>query len=407
MTIVLPTVQTRGVILRTLIATCWLFCAAALFAADDLTLWYRQPAEKWTEALPVGNGRLGAMVFGGVAKERLQLNENTFWSGGPYDPANPDALAALPEARRLIFEGKFTEARDLIGARMMGKPLRQMSYQPIGDLAIEFTGLDNPIDYRRELNLDTAIATTTYRIGDVHFKREVFASHPDEVIVVRITANKPGQISFTARFSTPQQQTPPPAHPAGDPRSYSRLTELDGIGPAQYGIRGATHFAAQHRVIAERGKVEVEPSKVEFQPAGTAITGADAVTILISIGTSYVDPRDTSGDATVRAEKYLTAAAAKSFEELERAHLDDYRRLFRRVSLDLGSSEAANRPTDDRLKTFADGRDPQLAALMFQFGRYLLISSSRRGGQPATLQGLWNDRTDPPWGSKYTININT
>lgn len=383
-----------------IVVACWLINAVALRAADDLTLWYRQPANKWTEALPVGNGRLGAMVFGGIEREWLQLNENTFWSGGPYDPANPDALSALPEARRLIFAGKYAEARDLIGARMMGKPLRQMSYQPIGDLVLEFTGIDKPADYRRELNLDTAIATTRFRAGGVEFRREVFASPVDQVIVVRLTADKPGHVSFTASFSTPQQRIDKAAKSEDPAAGNGKLTQLNGIAPDERGIKGATRFSAQLRVIADSGKVTIEPEK-------TTVSGANSATILVSIATSYVNYRDTSADASARAAKYLAAAAIKPYETLRQDHIAEHQRLFRRVTLDLGSSDAANRPPDERLKTFADGRDPQLAALMFQFGRYLLISSSRRGGQPATLQGLWNDRTDPPWGSKYTININT
>jgi alpha-L-fucosidase 2 len=367
--------------------------ASSLFAADDLTLWYRHPAEHWTEALPVGNGRLGAMVFGGVAKEQLQLNENTFWSGGPYDPNNSDALGALPEARRLIFAGNYLEARDLVGQRMMGKPLRQQSYQPIGDLLLEFAGHEKATDYRRELNLDTAIAETRYRIGRAEFRREVFASPVDQVIVVRLMADKPAQISFKANLTTPQQTTPA--------KSFDGVeSELDGIGPDLQGIKGAIRFSAQLRTIADGGKVTVEPQK-------TTVVAANSVTLLVSIATNYVNSRDVSGDAVVRAAKYISAPSAKPYEKLRQDHIAEHQRLFRRVALDLGRSEAMTRPTDERLKSFADGNDPQLAALMFQFGRYLLISSSRRGGQPATLQGLWNDRTDPPWGSKYTININT
>jgi alpha-L-fucosidase 2 len=371
----------------------WLFAASPLHATEDLRLWYRRPAGQWTEALPVGNGRLGAMVFGGVEKERLQLNENTFWSGGPYDPNNPDALDALPEARRLIFAGKYTEARDLVGMRMMGKPLRQQSYQPIGDLVLEFAGEAKATEYRRELNLDTAIAETRYRVGGVEFRREVFASPVDQVIVVRLTADKPEQLSFSASLTTPQQTVPVQ-------QVDGFTSQLDGIGPDGQGVKGAIRFSAQLRAIADGGKVTVEKEK-------TTVVAANSVTLLVSIATSYVNSLDVSGDAVARAAKYLSAAAAKPYEKLQQDHMGEHQRLFRRMSLDLGRSEAMNRPTDERLKSFAVGNDPQLAALMFQFGRYLLISSSRRGGQPATLQGLWNDRTEPPWGSKYTININT
>jgi alpha-L-fucosidase 2 len=399
------------------VASIWPFCFGAARAADDLSLWYRQPATQWTEALPVGNGRLGAMAFGGTEHERLQLNENTLWSGGPYDPDNPDALAALPEARRLIFAGKYKEANDLIAQRMMGKPLRQQSYQPVGDLLINFSGHDKATNYRRELNIDTAVATTTYRVGDVQFKREVFASHRDQVIVVRLTADKPRQLSFTASLTTPHETTvgwpgleaqpkPRSAASSGRDRGFPSVqprppaVSLSGLGGTSQGIKGAIRFAAQLSAIADGGTTSVEDGKL-------SVTAANSVTLLLSIATSYVNYQDAGADAAGRAAKYLEGAAEKSFEKLRGDHVADYQRLFRRVTLDLGRSQATDRPTDERIKSFADGRDPQLAAIMFQFGRYLLISSSRPGGQPATLQGLWNDKMEPPWGSKYTININT
>jgi alpha-L-fucosidase 2 len=365
--------------------------------ADALTLWYRRPAQQWTEALPVGNGRLGAMVFGGTEHERLQLNENTLWSGGPYDPDNADALAALPEARRLIFAGKYKEANDLIAQRMMGKPLRQQSYQPVGDLLLDFSGHDKATDYRRELNIDTAVATTTYRVGDVQFKREVFASHPDQVIVVRLTADKPRQVGFVASITSPQ-------HDTFQGQSISRpgvaVALLNGVGGDLNGIKGAIHFSTWIRVLADGGSITAEDDKL-------SVSGANSAIVLISIATSYVNWHDASGDALEHSKKYVMDAASKTYERLRQDHVADYQRLFHRVTLDLGRSEAMTRPTDERIKSFADGRDPQLAAIMFQFGRYLLISSSRPGGQPATLQGLWNDKLEPPWGSKYTININT
>ena len=374
------------------------------FQEQFFGVWPRYSApqclSQWTEALPVGNGRLGAMVFGGTEHERLQLNENTLWSGGPYDPDNPNALAALPEARRLIFAGKYKEANDVVGQRMMGKPLRQQSYQPVGDLLLDFTGHDKASDYRRELNLDTAIATTTYRVGDVQFKREVFASHPDQVIVVRLTADKPRRVGFVAGLSSPQHETSR-GHFVSDLQTNGvGVANLNGVGGDMYGIKGTIHFAAWIRVLAEGGSITADDGKV-------SVSGANSATVLLSIATSYVNWHDASGNAFELSKKHVMDAAAKTYERLFADHVADYQRLFRRVTLDLGRSEAMNRPTDERLKSFADGRDPQLAALMFQFGRYLLISSSRPGGQPATLQGLWNDKLEPPWGSKYTININT
>ncbi len=285
------------------------YCSAQ--GADDLTLWYRQPAKEWTEALPVGNGRLGAMVFGGTEHERLQLNENTLWSGGSYDPDNPDALAALPEARRLIFAGKYKEANDVVGQRMMGKPLRQQSYQPVGDLLLDFSGHDKATEYRRQLDIDTAIATTTYRVGDVQFKREVFASHPDQVIVVRLTADKPGQLSFTASLTTPHAPLEFRIQPVADKLKLGlqRNLMLSAIGGDSQGIKGAIRFSALLRAIADGGKVTVEAEKV-------SVTAANSVTLLVSIATSYVDYQDASANAADRAAKYLEAAADKTFEKL-------------------------------------------------------------------------------------------
>ncbi len=378
----------------------WLLCVCGVRAADDLTLWYRQPAKEWTEALPVGNGRLGAMVFGGTEHERLQLNENTLWSGGPYDPNNPEALAALPEARRLIFTGKYKEANHLIAQQMMAKPLRQQVYQPVGDLLLDFAGHEKATDYRRELNIDTAVATTTYRIGNVHFKREVFASHPDQVIVVRLTADKPGKVGLVAHLTSPQHVTSQGYVVSHLQTGDVGMANLDGVGGDMYGIKGAIQFSAWIGVMAEGRSITTGNNKV-------SVSGANAATVLISIATSYRNWHDADGDAVALSKKYSMDAASKTYERLLAGHVADYQRLFHRVSLDLGRGEAMNRPTDERIKSFADGRDPQLAALMFQFGRYLLISSSRSGGQPATLQGLWNDKMEPPWGSKYTININT
>jgi alpha-L-fucosidase 2 len=359
---------------------------------QPLTLWYRQPAGRWVEALAVGNGRLGAMVFGGIHRERLQLNEDTLWAGGPYDPSNPEALAALPEARRLIFSGKYREADQLVNSKMIARPRGQMPYQTLGDLLLELPAPPAVSNFRRDLNLDTAIAEVTYTVGDVTFTREVFATPVDQVIVVRLTATKPGQIHFTASLRTPQQATASCEAPD--------TLVLSGVNGAADGVAGALKFQARVLVRAEGGKLAAEGQRL-------AVDGADSATLLIAAATSYKSFKDVSGDPEALTRAYIAAASRKSFARLRRDHLAEHRRLFRRVSLDLGASEAASRPTDERIKEYGQGRDPQLAALYFQFARYLLISCSRPGGQPATLQGLWNDSLTPPWGSKYTININT
>ncbi len=357
-----------------------------------MNLWYRRPAREWVEALPIGNGRLGAMVFGGVDAERIQLNEDTLWAGGPYDPSSPEALEALPEARRLIFAGKFREAHDLIGRKMMARPLRQLPYQPVGDLRLKFPEVEEASDYRRELDLDTAVARVSYTAGGARFTREVFSSAPDQAIVLRLSADKPGRIDFTATMASPQKVHVQAIGPD--------LLEMEGTSGDAQGIEGSVRFQARVRIRTEGGKVAGEDDRL-------TVTGADAATLLIVAATSYVNCKDVSGAPEARAKAYLAKVGDKPYERLLADHAAEHRRLFRRVELDVGSTDARNRPTDERVRTFGDGADPQLAALYFQFGRYLLISCSRPGSQPATLQGLWNESLSPPWDSKYTININT
>lgn len=357
-----------------------------------LLLWYKRPAQKWVEALPVGNGRLGAMVFGGLPQERLQLNEDTLYAGGPYDPNNPYALAALPEARRLIFAGEYQAADQLIGEQMMAQPIKQMPYQPVGDLLLDFPAHESFNDYRRELDLDSALARVTYRCGDVTFTREVFASPVDQVIVVRLSADRPGQINFSAGFSTPQIAT---IHIEG-----GNTLVVNGQNGDAFGIPGRLKFQARVLVQPEGGEITASSQNIE-------VRGADAATLLIAIATSFVSWKDVSGDPDALARACLQQAAERLFADVRREHITEHQCLFRRVQLDLGRTPAAGLPTDERLLRFAEGADPDLAALYFQYGRYLLIASSRPGTQPANLQGIWNDSMTPPWESKYTVNINT
>jgi alpha-L-fucosidase 2 len=361
-------------------------------APSPLILWYRQPATQWVEALPVGNGRLAAMIFGGVNNERLQLNEDTLWSGGPYDPVNPDALAALPQARHLIADGDYKAAFALISDKMMARPLRQMPYQPLGDLLLTIPGEADVQQYRRELDLDTAVARVTYASGGVTYSREVFSSPIDQVIVVRLTADRPGKIGVTVRMTTPQT--------ASVTSEDASTLVMKGVNAEAQGIKGALTFQARARVVARGGQTTRAEDDL-------TIRDADAVTILLAAATSYRSYNDVSGDPEAITRRQIAAAAVKPFDALRAAHVADHQRFFRRVALDLGTSEAARRPTDERIRAFGAGHDPQLAALYFQFGRYLLLSSSRPGSQPANLQGDWNDQVKPPWESKYTININT
>jgi alpha-L-fucosidase 2 len=361
-------------------------------STGPLALWYRSPANKWTEALPIGNGRLGAMVFGGAEQEHLQLNEDTLYAGGPYDPANPEALSALPEVRRLIFAGEYKAAQTLAGDKMMAKPLREMPYETVGDLFLSFPDTNSPLNYRRELDLDNAIARVSYTSGGVGYAREIFSSAADQVIVMKLSADQPGHISFTATMKTPQD--------ASVQTERGGVLLLTGVNGAARGIVGALKFQARVRIRAEGGTTTSGPGSISVQ-------GADSAVILIAAATSYKNYHDVTGNPEALAAKTIRAASKRTFESLRRRHVDDYRRLFDRVTLDLGMTDAASLPTDERIQNFPTGDDPALAALYFQFGRYLLISCSRPGGQPANLQGLWNDSMTPPWDSKYTININT
>jgi alpha-L-fucosidase 2 len=381
-----------------------LCCASELCAAEPrltgnvaapeegLSLWYRQPAAKWEEALAIGNGRIGAMVFGRVGSERLQLNEDTLWAGGPYNPVNPQALAALPQVRQLVFDGKYSEAGKLINAKVISRPSGQMPYQTAGDLMLTFPDSASVENYRRDLNLDTAVTTVAYSAGGTRFTRQVFASPVDQVIVVRLTADKKKAISFSAGFKTPQK--------VSIQTESGNTLVMRGTNASASGIKGALNFQVRARVLADGGTVTTTSDSV-------AVTNADSVTILIAAATSYKNYQDVSGDPKAIVKAQIAAAAKKKFTKLLAAHTQEHQRLFRRVALDLGTSDAGQLPTNERIKNFRNGNDPQFATLYFQYGRYLLISSSRPGGQPANLQGLWNESMNPPWQSKYTININT
>ncbi|MEY4386040.1 MAG: hypothetical protein RLY20_1323 [Verrucomicrobiota bacterium] len=393
-------------------------------AADTnaLKLWYRQPAAKWSEALPIGNGHMGAMVFGGTASERIQFNEDTLWKGKPHDYVREGAGDQLAEIRRLVFAGDSGAAGKLAKEKAISDPVRQMPYQPFGDLRLTFPGHENVTDYRRELDLDTAIATTTYRVGDVEFKREAFASYPDRVIVVRLTASKPGQINFTLRMDSPHTNSQTaavrmgiafrcwlgPARPSfvkfskagANEEVIQSSSELLLLGKVQ---ADGLSFASRVQLLASGGQIKSEDRRA------LTVTNADSVTLLLAARTSFVDFQDISGDPAKRCAKDLKKLAKKSFAELRATHIADHQKLFRRVSLELGRSPAADLPTDERLRQLKPAglaADPALAALHLQYGRYLLIACSRPGSQPANLQGVWNEELNPPWESKYTLNIN-
>lgn len=352
-------------------------CMVNIVYSQPLKLWYNQPAGRtWENALPIGNGRLGAMVYGNVEKETLQLNEHTVWTGSPNRNDNPDALASLPEIRKLIFEGKQKEAEQLAATTIQSKKSHGQMYQPVGNLHLDFAGHEGYTNYYRELDIEKAVTTTRYEVNGITYTRQAFTSFPHQVIVMRITASRPGSISFTTNMNT-----------------------LSGITSDHEGVKGMVRYKCMVRIRTEGGRLISNDSMHRVEQANTA-------TVFISIATNFNNYKDISGDENKRAERYMNKAFKQSFASMLKAHITAYQKYFNRVQLNLGTTEAANLPTDERLKNFRSVNDPQLVTLYYQYGRYLLISSSQPGGQPANLQGIWNDKKRPPWDSKYTININ-
>ena len=365
--------------------------AGAVSADPAPRLWYRQPATSWNEALPIGNGRLGAMVFGGVAEERLQLNEDSIWAGEKRDRLNPAAARALPEVRRLLRAGRAAEAEALADKAVIAVPRRLPPYQPLGDLILRFAGLGEASEYTRELDLDAAVARVRFRSGSTVFTREVIASAPDQVIAVRITADRPGQVALTATMRRERDAT---VRTSGRDRLVLEGQAIADDPRHPDEARTGVRFQATLVVVPDGGHVRTEGGQV-------IVEGADAATLLLAAATSWRE-----SDPAAACERALRGAS-KPYALLRDAHVADHRRLLRRASLRLGA-DAPDLPTDQRLARVGNGvPDPQLAALYFQFGRYLLIASSRPRTMAANLQGLWNESLAPPWDSKYTININT
>ncbi|WP_061293548.1 glycosyl hydrolase family 95 catalytic domain-containing protein [Herbidospora cretacea] len=360
--------------------------------AGDMALWYDESAgTDWLRALPIGNGRLGAMVFGNVDTERLQLNEDTVWAGGPYDQSNTRGAGSLSQIRQLVFQNQWSQAQSLIDQNMLGRPAGQLAYQTVGNLRLAIGSTSGVSNYNRYLDLTTATTVTTYTQNGINYRREIFASAPDQVIAIRLTADRGASISFSATFDSPQRVTR--SSPDG------ATAALDGVSGDFEGIAGQVRFLGLARAVADGGTVSSSGGTLQ-------VRSANSVTVLVSIGSSYKNYRDVSGDYQGIARGHLNAAAARSWDDLRSRHVADYQRLFNRTTLDLGRTSAADQPTDVRIAQHNSVNDPQFSALLFQFGRYLLISSSRPGSQPANLQGIWNDSLTPSWDSKYTINAN-
>jgi len=376
-----------------LLVLLWFFVAPEILAqsGENLKLWYNKPATVWNEALPLGNGRLGAMVYGHPLNERIQLNEETFWSGGPSRNDNPAALGALPQIRKLIFEGRYKEAEELVNRNMLSS-LHGSKYQVVGTLHLDFPGHDNYTGYYRELDMETAILTTTYKVDEVTYKREVFASLTDQVIVLRVTSDKPGMLSFSAGLDSPLKQNTKALN--------SCELEMSGISGTHEGVKGQVKFLSRVKLTKHDGEASFDRDKIN-------ISKASEVVLLISIATNFVDYQTLTANETEKCLNFLKVAEKLSFSELKNKHIAAYQYYFNRVKFHLGTSPAAKLPTDERIRNFSKSYDPGLVSMYFHFGRYLLISSSQPGGQPANLQGIWNESANPAWDSKYTININT
>lgn len=374
------------------IAVIFLLCGCSQGEkVSQMKLWYDEPAKQWVEALPIGNGRLGAMIFGNPDTELIQLNENSIYAGGPHQNGNPQAKEVLPEVRQLIFDGKYDEAQRLVDQNFLAGS-HGMPYQTAGNLRLNFVNKAEFTNYRRELDIEHAIASTRFQRDGINYQTSVFASSPDEVIVVKVSADKPGVISFSATMDRPGEYDL-------TIQNNNQLA-LSATTSDHEGVKGALKFVANTRVKAIGGTISATDSSV-------VVTNADEALIYISIASNFKNYKDLSADAGKIANLHLEKAIEKPYDELLQDHISDYQSLYNRVSLDLGSTDSVKNPTDVRLEQFNEGNDPQLVALYFQYGRYLLIASSRPGTQPANLQGIWNDQLFPAWDSKYTININT
>jgi len=370
-----------------------LLCAAgypSVAQAETNVLWYAQPAAKWTEALPIGNGRLGAMIFGGVTDERIQFNEDTLWTGHPHDYVRAGSSDALAQIRQFLADGDEKSAVTLAREKFLSDPVRQKAYQPFGDLHFYSPSHGTVTDYRRELDLDRAVATTTWRSGGITFKREAFASYPSHDIVIHLTADQPGQINFILKMDSPHTNSRTLA-------LSSNTLSLTGQVEA-----GGLRFESRVRVGTDAGTISTNENSI-------TVANANAAIVYLVAATSFQNFREINGDPAKICARDLVVPSRQNFDAALFTHLADYQPLFRSVNLDLGHTTNSVLPTDERLKqVHATGleSDPALAALYFQYGRYLLISSSRPGGQPANLQGLWNADLNPPWESKWTLNIN-
>ena len=368
------------------------FCLSTMLLAQDNVLNYDRSAAYWVEALPVGNGRIGAMVFGNTETDRIQLNEDTIWQGSPYQNYNPEALGALDQMRQLIFDGRYKEAQDLGAEKFLSKVGNEMCYQTVGSLRMYFPGHDRPESYSRKLDISDAVATTEYSIkNNVRFKREVFASFTDQLIVVRVTSSAPQSINCELYYESPM-----PAHKISV--TNENFLRIEGKSTSTQFFEGKVHYVADLKAVASEGSVTAREDRL-------VVSGASELTLYIAMATNFVNYKDLSADPYQRVAAYMKNSE-KPYEQAKADHIAYYKSQFDRVSLDLGHTDKAYESMEKRLRNFKDGWDPDLISTYFQFGRYLLISSSQPGTQPANLQGIWNDKVSPPWNGNYTTNIN-
>ncbi|HEX9599872.1 MAG TPA: glycoside hydrolase family 95 protein, partial [Mariniflexile sp.] len=365
-------------------------------AQNNNLLWYENAASNWNEALPIGNGRIGGMLFGGTGHDKIQLNEETVWAGEPGNNIQKDYYQDIQKIRELLFSGKHEEAQKM-ALEVFPKDTPKntnygVPYQTVGNLHLHFPNHENPSDYRRELNIENAISTVSYTKNGIHYKREYFVSFPDQVMVIHLTTDKPKSLSFDISMDSP--------HTNHTISAKKEWIQLSGTGGDHENKKGKINFTTLVCPKLIGGKLSKNGQTI-------SIKNADDVTLFVSIGTNFKNYKDLSHSADKIAKKFLQKSKSKPFNELKTAHVKDYQTLFNRVSLTLGSETNNTLPTNKRLENFSTTEDLSLVSLYFQFGRYLLISSSRPGGQPANLQGIWNDKLSPPWDSKYTVNINT
>ena len=394
----------RTLILLSLILLASVSCSKSTpESSREMVLWYDNPAgDVWLDGLFIGNGYMGGNVFGRIDHERIALNESTFWSGRPHDYNDPEAHNYYDQIKELMYAKKYKEAEELVNEHFYGKPANQQTYVPVGDLLLEFQNGAEPVsDYYRELDMETGIVKVSYTAGDVEMTREVFMSYPDHVMVMKVSADKPGKVNVEAKLKSPFQRQ---ISSSGNrltmngtwsylpTRIFDLIAKVEGDGMS---------FQTDVVALPQKGKLTATDSSL-------VVTDANSVTFVLTIATDYVNYKDISGDPSARCEEILAAVDGKSFKKLKETHLKDFSGLMSRVHLTVGDDTMNSIPTQERVAALKQGeRDADLQAKLFQFGRYITVSSSRKGSEPSNLQGRWSQDLLPNWGSKYTLNVNT